>query len=189
MRTAIIGAGLSGLSCAIYLEKHGLRPVIFERRRLPGDRFVNGEAIFHALNRPYNDCLPYFEKEFGIALKPISVIETMTFYSENKRSDIKGNLGYTNIRGRHPDSFESQLAAQVRSDIIYNSDKTYDDLLKEFDRVVLATGDAEDACRLGNFRADLTVSLRGATVEGSFVPSNPIAWLNNSFAPQGIMYN
>src|SRR5699024_2895853 len=57
--------------------------------------------------------------------------------------------------------------------------------IKEFDSVVLATGDAEYASRIGNYRSDLTVSLKGATVEGEFIPSNPMAWLNNSFAPQG----
>lgn len=185
MKIAIMGAGLSGLSCAIVLENHRIQPTIFEKRRLPGDRFVNGEALFHVLNKPYNDCLPYFEKEFGIVLKPASIIETMTIFSENNRVDIEANIGYTNIRGRHPESFENQLASQVKSEIIYNSDRTYDDLLKEFDYVVLATGDAEYACKLGNYRADLTVSLKGATVQGKFAFNNPVAWLNNCFAPQG----
>lgn len=30
VKVAIIGAGTSGLSCAIELEKHGIYPVIFE---------------------------------------------------------------------------------------------------------------------------------------------------------------
>lgn len=185
MNIAIMGAGLSGLSCAIYLEKHGLKPTIFEKRRLPGDRFINGEIFLHLLNKPYNDCLSYFEKEFGIVLEPVSLIEEITVFSKNKQASIKGNIGYSNIRGRHEQSSESQLAAQVKSEIIYDSDKSYDDLLHEFDRVVVATGDAEYAAKLGNYKSDLTVSLKGATVEGNFTTNNPMGWLNNNFAPQG----
>ena len=49
-----MGAGLSGLSCAIYLEKQGIAPFIFEKRSQIGDRFVNGEALFHMLAAQVN---------------------------------------------------------------------------------------------------------------------------------------
>lgn len=32
MKGAIMGAGISGLPCAITLEKNGIEPVIFEKR-------------------------------------------------------------------------------------------------------------------------------------------------------------
>lgn len=34
MNVAIMGAGLSGLSCAIMLEKNGIEPYIFEKEVL-----------------------------------------------------------------------------------------------------------------------------------------------------------
>jgi flavin-dependent dehydrogenase len=46
MEVAIKGAGMSGLSCAITLEKHGIKPTIFEKRNRVGDRFVNGGDTF-----------------------------------------------------------------------------------------------------------------------------------------------
>lgn len=32
MKVAIVGAGLSGLSCAFELKKHGIKPIIFEKK-------------------------------------------------------------------------------------------------------------------------------------------------------------
>lgn len=45
MKVAIMGAGLSGLACAIRLEQLGIYPDIFEKRGSIGDRFVNGEVL------------------------------------------------------------------------------------------------------------------------------------------------
>ncbi|MGI6685225.1 MAG: NAD(P)-binding protein [Bacillota bacterium] len=41
-----MGAGLSGLSCAITLEQNGLYPVIFEHRRSVGDGLLMGKSYF-----------------------------------------------------------------------------------------------------------------------------------------------
>ena len=179
---------MSGLSCAIMLEQNGISATIFEKRSMPGDRFVNGETLLHILSRPINKCLDYFFKEFNIRLEPVSVINQLTIYSENKKALINGDIGYTNIRGRHKNSFENQLAAQVKSHIVYHSEYTLEQLKKEFTHIVLATGDAAYAEKPGNYRRDLTVTLKGATVEGSFKVDNPYAWLNYKFAPQGYAY-
>lgn len=44
MEVAIMGAGMSGLCCAITLERYGITPTIFEKRSRVGDRFINAEA-------------------------------------------------------------------------------------------------------------------------------------------------
>lgn len=183
-----MGSGLSGLSCAITLEQNGIPCIIFEKRNMPGDRFVNGEVLFHIFNRPINKCLDYFIREYNIQLRPVSIINRLTIHSENKKAEIDGDLGYTNIRGRHKASFENQLATQVKSQIIYNSQYTLEQLKKDFSHVILATGDAAYAEKLGNFRKDLTVIMKGATVEGNFTVDNPHAWFNYELAPQGYAY-
>ena len=50
MKVAIIGAGLSGLSCAVELKKHGITPTVFEKTKTLGDkpgRLVSTLRLFH----------------------------------------------------------------------------------------------------------------------------------------------
>ncbi len=185
MRVAILGAGMSGLSCAITLEHNGIEPVIYEKRRCVGDRFVNAEALFSILDRPIKDSLTALKEEYGICLTPVETVSKLYIHSKNAVGSIDGRLGYTNIRGRHPDSFENQLAGQVKSRIYYETDNDVTELAAGFDRVVLATGDAAYAAKLENYRCDLTISLRGATVEGVFHPDMPHVWFNYDILPKG----
>ncbi|MDF2558276.1 MAG: dehydrogenase [Bacillales bacterium] len=185
MNIAIMGSGLSGLSCAITLEKHGIKPTIFENRNRVGDRFVNGEATFSFLNRPIKDELKYLKEKFDILLTPIDTVNKLVVHSENEVGSIDGNIGYINIRGRHENSYECQLEKQVTSKIIFNSTHEYEQLCKEFDRVVLATGDGEYASKLGNYKSDLTCTIKGKTVTGDFLTSITHVWINYKVIPKG----
>ncbi|CDF59287.1 NAD(P)/FAD-dependent oxidoreductase [Thermobrachium celere] len=185
MKVAIMGAGISGLSCAIALERNGIEPTIFEKRSRVGDRFINAEAMFDILNRPIKDCLGYIREKFNIDLQPISDVDKLIVHSKNEVSSIQGKIGYTNLRGRHENSFERQLEKQLKSKIIFNSSYEYETLCKEFDFVVLATGDGEYSSNLGNYRCDLTCTIVGATVVGDFIKSNPHVWFNYDIIPKG----
>lgn len=185
MRVAILGAGISGLSCAISLEKQGVAPVIFEKRNCPGDRFVNAEAMFSILNRPVKDCIPYLANKYDIHLSPIDEVEKLVLHSKNKTGSINGKIGYTNIRGRQENSFECQLARQVKSEIKYHSVMDYQQAVKDFDYVILATGDGAYSSQLGNYRCDLTCSIKGALVEGVFETTTPHVWFNCALLPKG----
>ncbi|MDQ7092946.1 NAD(P)-binding protein [Desulfosporosinus sp. PR] len=188
MEIAIMGAGLSGLACAITLEKYGIKPILFEKRSRVGDRFVNGEAFLPALNRPINDCYAYLAEKHGINLHPVSNIKKITLLSETNKATLHGHLGFLNIRGRDHDSLECQLSRQVKSEINFNSQIPYETLLQDFTHVVLATGDAAYTAKIQDFQQDLTVTLKGATIEGSFDKRHVGIWLNNNFAPQGYGY-
>lgn len=183
-----MGAGMSGLACAIVLEHNGIYPDIYESRSRVGDRFINAEALLNVLNRPINNAPDFFSKKYGIQLKPLASIKHITFFSKNSRGMLTGNLGWSNIRGRHDESYESQLAAQVKSKIIFNSKHTYDELSKEYSHVVLATGDGAYAEKLGNYITDLTLTAKGATVEGHFDAQHICSWLNYDFVPKGYAY-
>lgn len=185
MDVAILGAGMSGLSCAITLERHGINPVIYEKRSCPGDRFVNAEAMFSILNRPSGDSLDYLSEKYGIILKPIDEVNRLVIHSKNETGAVEGKIGYTNIRGRHENSFESQLAEQVKSKINFHSTYTYEEAVENFNHVVLATGDGEYALQQKNYRCDLTCTLKGATVEGNFITDTPHVWFNYEILPKG----
>jgi flavin-dependent dehydrogenase len=188
MKIAIMGAGLSGLACALTLEKHGIEPTIYERRSRVGDRFVNGEVLLSIFVHPVRDCIASLSDKYGIYLQPTSPIQKMTIHSQRETAVIEGPLGFINIRGRHEDSFEAQLGRQVRSKFHYESDRSYEDLVKEYTHVIVATGDGDDAKRNRNFREDLTVSISGATVEGRFDRFEVQTWLDYDIAPFGYGY-
>lgn len=163
MKVAILGAGMSGLSCAIALEKHGIMRTIFEKRNCVGDRFVNAEAMFSILNRPIKDCLPFISENYDIHLKPIDKVNKLIVHSKHEIGSINDKIGDTNVRGRHENSYECQLERQLISKINFDSTCEYEELCKEFEYVILATGDGEYASRLGNYKCDLTCTIRGVT--------------------------
>jgi len=171
MKIAIMGAGLSGLSCALTLEQNGVIPDIFENRRQVGDSFVNGEILLEALYRPVNDSIAFLAENYHIFLQPSSNIRRLVLISASKRAVIEGHLGYVTIRGRHQHSLEAQLARQVSAGIIFNSQSAYENFAREYSHVVIATGDGAYAQKLQNYDLALSASLRGATFTGDFEES------------------
>ncbi|MFZ4452409.1 NAD(P)/FAD-dependent oxidoreductase [Salibacterium aidingense] len=188
MKVAIMGAGLSGLSCAIMLERNGITPTIFEKRSRTGDRFVNGEAFMSFLTKPIDDVVRYLAEEFQLYIQPVSPINRLSFHSENENAIIDAQTGFINIRGRHRLSLENQLTDQLQTDIQFHASKSYESMLREYTHVILAPGDASYAEKLRNFTEKLSVSLKGAIVEGEFDNDHVRVWLNNEIAPNGYAY-
>ncbi|MDF2927322.1 MAG: FAD-dependent dehydrogenase [Paenibacillaceae bacterium] len=188
MKVAIMGAGLSGLACAISLEKYGITPHIYESRSMVGDRFVNGELFMALIAKPIQDCVSHLADEFGIFLHPVNMTRSITIYGPNEKAVIEGRIGHANIRGRDKGSLESHLSKQVKAPIAFNSQATYEDLLQEHTHVVLATGDSYYAQKLSNYDAALSVSMKGELVEGKFDPYSVITWIDNDLAPKGYSY-
>ncbi|MFZ4450791.1 hypothetical protein [Salibacterium aidingense] len=107
-------------------------------------------------------------------------------HSKNNKAVIEEQLGFSNVRGRSEASFEAQLEKQLQTSIQYNSQKTFEELQNHFSHVVMATGDGSYSKKTQNFREDLTVSLKGATVEGNFDRYTVATWMNYDIAPFGI---
>lgn len=188
MEVAIMGAGLAGLACAVTLEKQGITPAVFEKRGEVGDRFVSAEAMLTVLTAPINDAVRFFSETHGIPLRPAANIRRMVIRSRNEKAEVEGRIGFTHIRGRHPDALEKQLERQLRTTVRYRSDATYEGLLREYSHVVLATGDAAYSRKIQPFRTDVTVSIKGVNVQGRFDRYTPIVWLGEHIAPKGYAY-
>lgn len=189
MKVAIMGAGLSGLACAKYLEDHGISPTIFEKRHKVGERFPNMEAIVQLMYRPIKDPLVYLNKKYNINLVPAGIMHTLEVISPSHKAVFTGNnIGYTSIRGNDSRAWERQLESQIRSKILFNSTVTWQELVKEFDKVVVATGDPTISRELGVWKTDAEAFLKGCIIKGNFNIGTSKIWINQRLSKQCMVY-
>lgn len=189
MDVGIIGGGLAGLACAITLEKDGIKPVVYEKRRKVADRFINCELFLHVQTHPIKDVFKYFSEELDISIQPNSHINKLVLHSPNNKATLKGNIGFSTMSGRHELALAKQMLNQYKGKITYKSNYSFEDIQKKHTHIVVATGDGEYSEEFNNYDTALTVSLKGAIVEGNFDKTTTIAWLNNDFAPKGYGYS
>ncbi|MGI6585474.1 MAG: NAD(P)-binding protein [Lutisporaceae bacterium] len=142
MRVAIIGAGLSGLSCAIELEKHCIRPVIFEMRAHIGESIDYALIWPRILNMPIMDPLKYLKKQYGLQLMPVNHMKKIIMYSPKAKATERGSLGYIFRRGYSKDALEYQLLNCLKAPIIFNRYAEIEDIINEFNFVVAATSNS-----------------------------------------------
>ncbi len=189
MKVAIMGAGLSGLSCAKYLENNGIEPVIFEKRERVGERFPNMEVVVQLVHRPFKDPLVYINKRYKINLVPTGLIHTIEVHSPNNKLTLTGhNMGYTSVRGHDDRSWECQLARQIKGKINYNSTVTWQELEKDFDWIIIATGDPTISRELNVWRTDVEAFLKGCIVKGKFDTGLSKIWINTRLSKRCMVF-
>ncbi|TCT27063.1 flavin-dependent dehydrogenase [Melghiribacillus thermohalophilus] len=188
MEIAIIGAGVSGLSCAIKLKQHGIQADVFEKRAIAGDRFVTAEVFLNLLDYPFYDSIRYLSEEHDLLIKPTSNIKKMFIHGPNVSSCLEGHLGYSNLRGKHDEALEKQLQSQYEGNIYFENKVDYQEIAKEYSHIVLATGDPLDTQQIQMFEEAFRASFKGGIVTGEFTPNEVHAWFNNELAPKGMCY-
>lgn len=179
LKVAIIGAGTSGLSCAIELERHGIHPVIFERNSFIGEYIPHVSAFLGLITRPITDPIKYINKDLGIKLKPISKLRKIIHYSPNNQLTVSGSLGHFMIRGKEEKSVKNQLYKQVKSKVNFNSYVQPEELEKNFDYVVVADGHWEIPTRYGIWQEVMRAWIIGGVFEGDFEADTLKMWLDN----------
>ena len=75
MKVAIVGAGLSGLSCAFELKKHGITPTIFEKNTVLGDSLDYAVSNFKIMTNFYTSPRKYFKKNYGLDIVPVGMLK------------------------------------------------------------------------------------------------------------------
>ncbi|HHV29228.1 NAD(P)/FAD-dependent oxidoreductase [Acetivibrio mesophilus] len=189
MKVAIIGGGLSGLSCAYELERHGISPVIFEKKGYIGDPYSHISALLEIQHRPIKDAIKYIKKNFNLSITPVNSVNTLTHISPNRKTVIKGNFGFFLKRGKDEDSLPMQLFSHLKSSKInFNTFGDIDPLAKEFDYVVVASGDTLFTNQLGCWHPTIRTYIRGAILLGDFDPTNLVMWINRDYCKSGYAY-
>lgn len=186
-RVAIMGAGIAGLACAHELKRHGIQPTVFEIRHRVGERFPNMEGLGGMLLRPHNDAFAYFER-LGFPLRPGTPINRLVVHGPSSRAAFAGNLGFFTPRGHWPWSWERQMAAQTGAEILFNRNEDWRNLAADFDRVVVATGEAVIPESLGLWRRTVNLHIKGAVLRGRFDPALVEFWFNTHYAKTGYGY-
>lgn len=188
MRVAIMGAGIAGLSCAHELERLGIPCAIFERRHMTGSLQPFVEALLQLEYRPIKDPLDYMNRMFNISIKPIEKLDTIIMHSPRHKTKIKGNLGYFVQRGQDINSVENQIAMSAVSKINYNVNPDFRELSKDFDYLVVATGNSLITEQLTEWENTASTWVKGATVLGNFEPHTAIIWFNTEYSRSGFGY-
>lgn len=188
MRVAIIGAGLSGLSCALELERYNIKPVIFEKRAHAGEALDFSVVWPIIMNRAITDPLKYLKKEYNLELAPLNHIKKIIMYSPSSKSVERGSLGYIFIRGFPDYALEKQLLSYVKSPIIFNRYIELEDMRNKFDFIVVATSNSIIASNLDMWTDTFIAHARIATIVGKFNPTEIIMWLNTEYAKNGFCY-
>ena len=188
MKVAIIGAGLGGLSCAHEFEKHGITPTIFEKKRRIGEDVDFVTSTLQLFERKHGDPLKYVKDNFNLDLMPLNILRNIEMYSPNEKTIVKGTRGYIFCRGEAGHSIESQLASYVKTPITFYKHMYIDDIRKDYDYVINATGSYDYAKQRGIFTPHYQAFVRIAVLSGSFDKSTIKMWVNNEYSKQSFAY-
>lgn len=183
-----MGAGISGLSCAIELERHGIAPVIFEKRAHVGEALLYSIIWPRIVGRLVTDPLKYLRKEYNLELLPSACIKKMVMFSSEKKAVERGSLGYIFRRGFQNHSLESQLLHYVKTSINFDRYIELEDIGDKFDYVVVADANSISAKKLEVWTDTFTAHVRIATVLGKFDPSEVMMWMNTKYVKNGFCY-
>jgi digeranylgeranylglycerophospholipid reductase len=187
MKIAIIGAGVSGLACAMECEKLGVTADVFERQHSIGWIWPSVSGWINVFHRNFgDDPIKYLKDTYDINIKYALENKTYIMKSPNAEIRIEGNIGYTMYRGKDIDSTENQLARELRkTPIHYNSLSNYKELSKKYDYVVVASGRDMEAKELGVWEEQGRISIMGAIALGSFEQNTTHIYFDTEYVGAG----
>ncbi len=174
----ILGAGISGLTCAINLAKAGRKVIVYEREKEVGKRY---DGDFRGLENwsTKEDVLDFLKSmnlEINFLCEPVSSATLFGPKGSEYKFFLKRPAYYTVKRGKEKDCFDFGLAEQAKNqgvEIILGTDKNKD----EAD--IIATGSVTEKY--------LDALVRGMIFETNLADYQ-YAVLNDKLAPNGYSY-
>ncbi|MFZ5353794.1 MAG: FAD-dependent oxidoreductase [Bacillota bacterium] len=188
MKVAIIGAGVSGLSCAFELKRHGITPTVYEKNNYIGDSLSFSTIWPRIFNRHKKDPLQYLKQQYALELNPTAELRKIVMISPNNKATVRGRLGYIMKKGREPYALEKQLHSLSNVPIHYDSYINIDDIRDSYEHIVIAATFNTIPKKLGIWSDTFTAHARVATVLGSFNDSTTYTWLNTEYAKNAFAY-
>lgn len=195
MKVAILGAGVSGLSGGIYLEKNGIIPDIYEQNSFIADHYSHVGVLFDMAYRGITtQPLRYINKLLSVEISPLEKITNLVIYSKNSRATISNEtIGNSFIMGQEPTSINNQLLNNIKkSKIIFEQRQSIEDLSKKYDYVIVGTGSrSEDYIAdkyLKDWKQYLVAYTRIAKLYGSFKTNTVIVWGNKEILRNGYAF-
>lgn len=192
MKIAIIGAGVSGFSCAYELARNGIVPVIFEKKSYIGDVMEYaciwpGQITFPAED-PLEDPLLFLKESFSMEIVPAENLNEIVIISPRKKMKVRGNLGYIFKRGKEIYSLENQLACKSKVPVLFDTFADMNEMRGSFDRIIVATGNNSIAKQLHVWTDTFVAQARVATALGDFDTSSVNMWLNTEYSKNAFCY-
>lgn len=189
MKVAIIGAGLSGLSCAFELKKHGIIPTIFEKQAMLNVSAGFPVVVLNLLDKKFNNPVEYLSKNNNLHIKPLFPLNKIEFFSPNHQSTVKAHHGYIFLNNeKDVQSIKSQICSQVNIPINFNTVVDINTIKNKFDYVIVATGESYIPYNLGVWKTNVRSVVKVSTLLGNFKEMTIKIWFNNDFAKNSFVY-
>lgn len=188
MKIAIIGAGISGLACALECEKLGVIPDVYERDYSVGWAWLSVNYWPNVtLRYMSSDPVNYIKKYYDIDITPINECKTIILKSPEQEIKVHGKLGYFITRGKGDESNEHQFLRKLKKGtaVHYNSRMDFKELSAKYDYVVVATGRDSEARELGVWEDEGIMRIFGGIALGSFHDETAVLYLNTDYAGTG----
>ncbi|HBY21065.1 MAG TPA: dehydrogenase [Clostridiales bacterium] len=186
IKVAIIGAGVSGLACALEFKKNGYTPVIFEKKSELGGCFTG--IWLRMFTKHFCDPINYIKKTYSLDIQPLNRLNKIIMKFPNKQVYVSGNLGYIMNRTSDKGSLENQIAQQTNIEVSFNSDIKVEDIKNNFDYVIVASGTHTPAENLGLWTNTSIFHTKIAQVKSNFKPGVCTVWFNREYANHSFCY-